>query len=73
MFDTVLTLPMEVRYIWSEKRRLGSILYVLARYPTLAQLLIGLYIDLFVISTQVCEYTASHMTPVLTACASSML
>jgi Family of unknown function (DUF6533) len=59
MFDTVLTLPMEVEYIWSEKPRLGSVLYVLARYPTLAFSLILLYINIFVISTQVCEYTAS--------------
>jgi len=73
MFDTLLILPMEVEYIWSEKPRLGSVLYVGARYPTLAFFLIGLYINLFVISTQVCEYTPSHMTPVLTACTSSML
>ena len=73
MFDTLLTLPKEVKYIWSEKPRLGSILYIFSRYPILAYFLIFLYPNLFVISTQVCEYTPSHMTPVLTACTSSML
>ena len=67
MFDTVLTLPMEVKNIWHEKHQLGSILYVLAQYPTLASSLIFLYVNLFVISIQVCEYTASYMTPVLTS------
>ena len=66
MFDTFLTLPSEIRYIWCEQRRLGSVLYILARYPTLAFVLTSLYVDLFVSSIQVCEYTASHMRPVLT-------
>ena len=59
MFDTLLTLPMEVEYIWSEKPRIGSVLYGLARYPTLAFLLIYIYIYIFIVPIQVCEYTAS--------------
>ena len=55
MFDTFLSLPSEIKYIWCQKPRLGSILYTLARYSTLAILIIQLYINLFVISLQVCE------------------
>ena len=55
MFDTFLSLPSEIKYIWCQKLRLGSILYIVARYPTLAILLIVSYINLFVISLQVCE------------------
>ena len=55
MFDTFLSLPSEIKYIWCQKPRLGSILYTLARYSTLAILLIESYANLFVISLQVCE------------------
>ena len=55
MFDTLLSLPSEIKYIWCQKPRLGSILYTLARYSTLAVLLTDLYILLFAISLQVCE------------------
>ena len=55
MFDTLLSLPSEIKYIWCQKPRLGSILYTLARYATLAVLLIESYTNLFVISLQVCE------------------
>ena len=55
MFDTLLSLPSEIRYIWCRKPRLGSILYTLARYSTLAVLLFDLYVSLFVTSLQVCE------------------
>ncbi|KAF8574557.1 hypothetical protein K439DRAFT_1624236 [Ramaria rubella] len=34
-YDTFLTFPSEVRFIWHKKFRLGTILYLLARYPTL--------------------------------------
>ena len=55
MFDTLLSLPSEIKYIWCQKPRLGSILYILARYSTLAILLIESYTHLFVTSLQVCE------------------
>ena len=32
VYDTLLTLPLEVQYIWRKKLKLGSILYVFARY-----------------------------------------
>ena len=34
IFDTLLSLPSEIKYIWCQKPRLGSILYTLARYST---------------------------------------
>ena len=55
MFDILLSFPSEIKYIWCQKPRLGSILYTLARYSTLAVLLIELYISFFAISLQVCE------------------
>ena len=55
MFDTLLSLPSEIKYIWCQKPRLGSILYILARYSTLAVLLIEIYTNLFITSLQVCE------------------
>ena len=55
MFDTFLSLSSEIKYIWCQKPKLGSILYTLARYSTLAILIMQLYINLFVISLQVCE------------------
>ena len=54
IFDTLLTLPSEIKYIWGKKRRLGSVLYVLARYPVLAIFLIDIYLT-FGISFQVSE------------------
>ena len=54
IFDTLLTLPSEIKYIWSKKHKLGSVLYVLARYPLLALLIIDTYSNLFVIPLQVC-------------------
>ena len=54
IFDTLLSLLSEIKYIWCQKPRLGSILYILARYSTLALLLILSYTNLFVISLQVC-------------------
>ena len=56
MFDTFLSLPSEIKYIWCKKPRLGSILYTLARYSALTLSLIELYIFLFVTSLQVCEH-----------------
>ena len=55
VFDTLLSLPTEIKYIWCQKPKLGSILYTLARYSTLAILLIESYTYLFIISLQVCE------------------
>ncbi|KAF8579758.1 hypothetical protein K439DRAFT_1620298 [Ramaria rubella] len=44
-YDTLLTFPSEVRFIWHKKFRLGTILYLLAHYPTLLELLLTVYRD----------------------------
>ncbi|KAF8575530.1 hypothetical protein K439DRAFT_1268667, partial [Ramaria rubella] len=38
-YDTLLTFPSEVKFIWHKKFRLGTILYLLARYGALVELL----------------------------------
>ena len=55
IFDTLLSLPSEIKYIWYQKPRLGSILYTLARYSTIAFSLIQVYTPFFLTSLQVCE------------------
>ena len=37
-YDTLITLPHEVEYIWPKKIRLGTMLYLMARYPLLVVL-----------------------------------
>ncbi|KAF8579111.1 hypothetical protein K439DRAFT_1620798 [Ramaria rubella] len=44
-YDTLLTFPSEVRFIWQNKCRLGTILYLLARYPGLLEFLLNVYLD----------------------------
>ena len=39
VYDTLLTFSLEVKYIWRKKLKLGSILYVFARYPAVFYLL----------------------------------
>ena len=60
-FDTLLSLPSEIKYIWCKKPRLGSILYILARYSTLTMLIIGIYATFFVTSLQVCANKGFHL------------
>ena len=33
VYDTLLTFLFEIKYIWRKKLKLGSVLYILARYP----------------------------------------
>ncbi|KAF8583569.1 hypothetical protein K439DRAFT_1617374 [Ramaria rubella] len=44
-YDTLLTLPREIKHIWHNKLRLGSILYLLARYSTLFILVLDVYLQ----------------------------
>ena len=53
-FDTLLTLSSEIKHIWGKQFRIGTILYLLARYPLLAIYLIDIYTSLFVTSIPVC-------------------
>ena len=40
VYDTLLTLHYEIKYIWMKKFRLGSVLYLLARYSVIINLMI---------------------------------
>jgi Family of unknown function (DUF6533) len=52
-YDTLLTLPSEIRYIWCKAIKIGAILYLLARYLPLVVYLILTYINLFNMSPEV--------------------
>ena len=41
VYDTSLTLSDEIQYIWSRKPRMGTILYILARYFGALGLFVG--------------------------------
>ncbi|KAF8579103.1 hypothetical protein K439DRAFT_1620794 [Ramaria rubella] len=43
-YDTLLTYPTEVRFIWHKKFRLGTMLYLFARYSALLQFLLNVYL-----------------------------
>ncbi|KAF8471536.1 hypothetical protein JB92DRAFT_3134975 [Gautieria morchelliformis] len=45
-YDTLLTLPSEITYIWHRRVRLGTVLYLLARYPALLAFIISVYLDI---------------------------
>ena len=53
VFDSFLTAPLEIMYIWHRKPKLGSILYILARYPTTMLFLGNMYLNLSTVSLQV--------------------
>ena len=39
IYDTLLTFSLKVKYIWRKKLKLGSVLYIFARYPVVLNLL----------------------------------
>ncbi|KAF8478325.1 hypothetical protein JB92DRAFT_1840931 [Gautieria morchelliformis] len=45
-YDTLLTLPSEITYIWRRRVRLGSVLYLIARYPALLAFIFSVYLDI---------------------------
>ena len=54
-YDSLLTLlEAEVPYIWQRKWKLGTVLYLLARYPMLLSFLISIIFSLNYTSLQVC-------------------
>ena len=61
-FDTFLALPLEIKYIWHRKTTLGSILYMLARYPALISILGIIYLDVTYPALQVREFSAFVFT-----------
>ena len=61
VFDTLLSLPSEINHIWCKKPRVGSSLYIVAHYSTLAVFFIDIYENFFVTSLEVCENKGSHL------------
>ncbi|KAF8474571.1 hypothetical protein JB92DRAFT_1895966 [Gautieria morchelliformis] len=45
-YDTLLTLPSEITYLWHRRVRLGTVLYLLARYPTFLFFIFTSYIGI---------------------------
>jgi Family of unknown function (DUF6533) len=44
-YDTLLTLPSKITHIWGRRVRLGTVLYLLARYPVLLYSIIAVYLN----------------------------
>ena len=56
-YDSLLTLlEAEVPYIWKRKWKLGTVLYLLTRYPMLLYMLVYIISSLNSISLQVCFF-----------------
>ena len=53
-YDSLLTLFEEVPYIWQKKWKLGTVLYLLARYAALQFITIEMIFSLNSISLRVC-------------------
>jgi Family of unknown function (DUF6533) len=59
VYDTLLTLPSEIRYIWRKTIKIGAILYLLARYLPLVVSLIVIYTVSFNLSLEVYYFYGS--------------
>jgi Family of unknown function (DUF6533) len=59
IYDTLLTLPSEIRYISRKAIKIGAILYLLARYLPLVGFLILIYIYIFNVSPEVYYFYGS--------------
>ena len=59
VYDTLLTLPSEIRYIWRKAIKIGAILYLLARYLPLVVYLIVIYTNIFNVSPEVYYFYGS--------------
>jgi Family of unknown function (DUF6533) len=56
-YDTLLTLSIELEYIWMKKFKLGTLLYLLARYAIILHLVLwAVILFLDVPSLQVCFF-----------------
>jgi Family of unknown function (DUF6533) len=56
-YDTLLTLSIELEYIWGKKFKLGTLLYLLARYAAILDLmLVEVVLFLDVPSFRVCFF-----------------
>jgi Family of unknown function (DUF6533) len=55
-YDTLLTLSIELEYIWGKKFKLGTLLYLLARYGIILYLVLLVVIHLIGTSFRVCLF-----------------
>lgn len=53
VFDTLLTLPLEIQFVWREKFSLPSFLYILGRYANILSVLVDLISNHVVFDLQV--------------------
>lgn len=53
VYDTLLTFSDEIENIWHKKLKLGTILYLLARYPTLLRFILYEFLQFISIPLQV--------------------
>jgi Family of unknown function (DUF6533) len=59
VYDTLLTLPSEIRYIWCKAIKLGAILYLIARYMPLVVYVILMYTNFSNVSLEVYYFYGS--------------
>jgi Family of unknown function (DUF6533) len=59
VYDTLLTLPSEIRYIWCKPIKIGAIFYLLARYLPLVVDLIFIYTNFSKVSPEVYYFYGS--------------
>jgi Family of unknown function (DUF6533) len=50
-YDTLLTLSIELEYIWVKKFKLGTLLYLLARYATIPYLVLSAVVPFLDVSS----------------------
>ncbi|KAF8518315.1 hypothetical protein JB92DRAFT_2903184, partial [Gautieria morchelliformis] len=54
IYDTLLTLPSEIKYIWCKTVKIGTILYLFARYLLMALFVLAIYGSLSNLSVEKC-------------------
>jgi len=59
-YDTMLTLPSEIKLVWKSKIRPASVLYIIARYSFILLMISHVTFDFPSVSIEVCD-TAAHV------------
>ncbi|KAF8532684.1 hypothetical protein JB92DRAFT_2840078 [Gautieria morchelliformis] len=59
IYDTLLTLPSEIKHIWCKTVKIGTILYLFARYLLMALFVLAIYDSLSTLSVE-CN-TLTHL------------
>ncbi|KAF8513817.1 hypothetical protein BU17DRAFT_68613 [Hysterangium stoloniferum] len=66
-YDTILTLPAEIQFVWKSRIRLPSVLYIIARYFALIEFICSVVLDLGDGSLEVRGEAGPKMLPRLIA------